>query len=180
LWYVYGHQGEVKREKSSSAQGKNRLLVSGYDSYTITGSKLIDFSQNGAGLLAHLSIARSLKFAADQYGDVENNMIHYLAATSFNEFSSVAHYFKKNQHSYFTAGIELCIVFRRLTSDSHLDITVHNLDESSSVDFDFLDGLIAAAKHGGMSVNVAYAAEPFIAGIVAPTVVVSDRSSGKA
>lgn len=130
--------------------------------------------------MAHLSLARSLKFAADQYGDIEHNVVHYLAATSFDSFSSVAHYFKKNQHSYFTSGIEVCMVLKRLTSDSHLDLTVHNVDESNALNFEFINELLSSAKLAGIVVKVSYKAEPFIPGIVVPTVVFDDKSAGKA
>lgn len=110
----------------------------------------------------------------DQYKEAPHNVFHYFTGSSFDDFSSVASYFKKNQHSYFTSGIEHCVVFKRITSDAHIDITVYNLDEANRLDYEFLKALEEFASQARIAVHIEYSPEPFIPGITLPTVVIDD------
>lgn len=123
-----------------------------------------------------MSLARSLAHVVDQYGELPNNVINYFSGTSFDDFSSVAHYFKKNPHSYFTAGIEQVLVFKRITSDSHFDVSVYNVDESNRLDYDYLTKFEEIAKANGITVTLNFKNIPYIIGIGAPTVVFSDEA----
>lgn len=154
--------------------GHSRLLISGFDSYFITGNRPVDATLTSTGHIAHLSIARSLIHVVDQYKEVANNVVHYFTGSSFDDFSSISGFFKKNQHSYFTAGIEHCIVFKRITSDPHIDITVYNLDEANRLDYEYLKQLEEIASASRISVHIEYRAETYIPGIVAPTIVIED------
>ena len=113
-------------------------------------------------------------YVIDQYRDLPNNIIHYMSGTGFEGFTSVANYFKKNAHSYFTAGIEYCFVLKRISSDPHFDITVYNFDERNRLHFDYLKNLEEIAASAGMKVEINFVREPYIQGVVAPTVVIDD------
>jgi hypothetical protein len=167
--------GEVKEPGSMSTTGNSRLIISAIDAYFGTDSKLIDFTLNGAGALAHLSVARALIHVVDQYRDLPHNVIHYFSSTGFDNFSSIASYFKKNQHSYFTTGIDHCLVFKRISSEASFDITVYNVDESNRLDYDYLKAFEELAAAAGIIVNVNFKPTPFIVGLTMPTVVIEDE-----
>jgi len=178
LWYALLSQGEVREVNNLAPTGQTRLLVSGFDGYFLSGSRPFDFSSTGAAHLAHLAIARSLVHVVDQYKEAPRNVFHYFTGSAFDGFSSVANYFKKNPHSYFTSGIEHCVVFKRITSDSHIDITIHNLDEANSLDYEYLKTLEDFAAQARITVHLQYSAEPFIPGIAVPTIVIDDVPRG--
>lgn len=110
----------------------------------------------------------------DQYKEAPHNVFHYFTGSSFDGFSSVANYFKKNQHSYFTSGIEHCVVFKRVTSDSHIDITIYNLDEANRLDYEYLRALEDFASQARIAVHIEYSPESYIQGINVPTIVIDD------
>lgn len=161
---------------SSTLDSRKRLLISGYDSFYGSGSKIIDFSQNGACHLVHASVARSLAYVQDQYQDLANNVVHYFSATSFDKFSSVANYFKKNQHTYYISGLEVALILKRITSEPILHVTVYNSIEDKHKDLDFVKELVATGKARGIVVKVVGNPEPYITGLVVPTLVIEDES----
>lgn len=158
---------------------RKRLIISGYDSFYGSGSKIIDFTQNGASHLVHASLARSLAYVQDQYQDLQNNVVHYFSATSFDKFSSVANYFKKNQHTYYISGLEVALILKRVTSEPNLHITVYNSIEDQHKNLEFLQDLLAVAKAHGIDVRVSTNPDPYVANLLVPTLVIEDESAAQ-
>lgn len=141
---------------------KSTLLVSGLDTHFVSSERVFDFASQGAGLLAHSTIQRNLFYLTQLYPEFSQNVISFFANSQYNNFSSVDHFLKKNDHSHFTTGIIDVVVLKRLSSSKTLTAKVYGVDESNSLEFEYLDSLISEAKKLGIQVETQFDAQPYL------------------
>ena len=159
---------------------QSTMLVSGFDSLFVSTEGVFDFASSGAGLLAHTAIQRNLYYLTQLYPEFSHNIMSYFSNTKYDNFSSVDNFFKKNGHSHFTTGITEMLVFKRINSSSTLKLKVYGVDESNSLEFNYLDELVESASKVNIKVEIDFIAEAYFKHFVVTTVVIEDEYDGKA
>lgn len=155
------------------------LIVSNFDSLYGVNSRVINFPDNGAGLLTHLTINRAVYYLTQQYKDIKQNFISYFSSTKFDGYASLDQFFKGNSHSHFTSGISEALVFQRLTSSKNFQIVVYNVKEADSLDFGYLDEFVAVCEKYGLEVDIQFKGEQsFFNQFTGTTIVFEDEYDG--
>jgi len=150
------------------------MLVSGIDSFYGSSEANWNFPETGAGLLAHMTINRGLFYLTQQYRDFRHNLMNYFSCSKFDNFSSLDNFFKKNDHSHFTTGIDQVVILKRLTSSSRLRVVVHNVKEDDSLQFTYLDELTRISAKYGIETNIEFNQNTYFQQFTAPTIVIED------
>lgn len=174
--------GEIRFPDSNRAMDST-LLVSGFDSYYGSTELSINFPETGAGFLTHVAITRGLFYLSQQYRDFRHNLMSYFSSTRFKNYTSLDFFFKKNDHSHFTTGIEKIVVFNKLNGSKSLTIKVYNVaskgGESAAEELEFIQNLQTIGKRHGISLNVSTSPNTYFKDFKNPTFVIDDAYDGK-
>ena len=65
-----------------------------------------NFTQEGAGLLASLSISRTLSHFIKQFKEPVHNLIYYFCGTGFDNYASFTNFLGNNENTHFTTGLK--------------------------------------------------------------------------
>lgn len=159
------------------------LLVSGFDSVYGSTELNINFPQTGAGFLAHTAISRGLYYLTQQYRDFRHNIMSYYSTTGFSQHASLDYFFKKNDHSHFTTGIDKIVVLNRLTASKDLTIKVYNVasqEEGQEIEqIEFITTLQDVGKKYGFKVVSTTSPQAYFRDFKNPTFVIEDEYNGQ-
>lgn len=174
--------GEIRYPDSNRAMDST-LLVSGFDSVYGSTELNINFPQTGAGFLAHTAISRGLYYLTQQYRDFRHNIMSYYSTTGFSQHASLDYFFKKNDHSHFTTGIDKIVVLNRLTASKDLTIKVYNVasqeEGQETEQIEFITTLQNVGKKYGFKVVSTTSPQAYFRDFKNPTFVIEDEYNGQ-
>jgi hypothetical protein len=103
--------GELKKDFASNYQyiRSSTILLSAMDTLTVNTDTTENFTQEGSGLLAGLSISRTLSHFIKQFKEPVHNLIYYFCGTGFDNYVSFTNFLGNNENTHFTTGLKQVI-----------------------------------------------------------------------
>ena len=117
----------------------------------------------------------SIKTLGNLLINSRQNIVNYVTFTGHNNYNGFSEYYKANQHSHFTSGVNKILVLKTLSSTPRLKIKIHNIEEKDQFNHQILETLVNLGERRGIPVTFSFESDQFFDKVLTPTLVVDDE-----
>jgi len=135
-----------------------------------------NFPSQGAGLLAQISIARTLSHFIKQFKEPAQNLIYYFCGTSFDNYVSFTNFLGNNENTHFTTGVKQIVILDSLMSNDSLELDVYNLEEDRLASNQFYLDLKKTAENMDIDLSITSHSGLLFNTTVLPIFVINDKT----